>query len=89
MIAQETASALAQRFASAQGDESALAAFRAEHPGLRFYACSEDDIPPRLSPWVSVDGVGVYLIDASEHCVSLSRDPEHACGLVFALESEE
>jgi hypothetical protein len=33
---------------------------------------------------VEVDGVEVYLIDGSEHCLSLSRDPETACGLVFA-----
>lgn len=89
MIAEELATGLARRFASGGGDEAALSSFRQEHPNLRFYACSEDDIPARLSPWVSVDGVAVYLIDAGEHCVSLSRDPEHACGLVFALEVEE
>ncbi|MCB1887745.1 MAG: hypothetical protein KDH20_09065 [Rhodocyclaceae bacterium] len=89
MIAAELAGDLARRFASGSDETAALSAFRQEHPELRFYACSEDDIPPRLSPWLSVDGVGVYLIDASEHCMSLTRDPEHACGLVFALEAEE
>ncbi len=89
MIAQETASDLARRFAASGDETTALASFRSEHPELRFYACSEDDIPARLSPWLSVAGVGVYLIDASEHCVSLTCDPEHACGLVFALEAEE
>lgn len=75
---------LANRFAASPSDEVALAAFKAEYPGLRFFACTEDDVPPRLSPWLAVDGVEVYLMDATEHCVRLSRDPESACGLVFA-----
>jgi len=89
MIGELTATELARRFAAAGGAETQLAEFRREFPALRFYACSEDDIPPRLPPWLSVAGVGVYLIDASEHCVSLTRDPEGACGIVFALEAEE
>ncbi len=89
MIGELTASELARRFAASGATEGQLAQFRREFPALRFYACSEDDIPPRLSPWVSVDGVGVYLIDASEHCVSLTRDPEGARGIVFAIEAEE
>lgn len=84
MIAQADAQGLARRFAASASDDAALANFKAEHPGLRFFACSEDDIPARLSPWVSADGVEVYLMDATEHCVRLSKDPETACGLVFA-----
>ncbi|MBL8437084.1 MAG: hypothetical protein JNM61_02695 [Zoogloeaceae bacterium] len=84
MIAESVALDLARRFAASPSDEAALATFRAEHPGLRFLACSEDDIPARLSPWLTAEGVELYLMDATEHCVRLSRDPENACGLVFA-----
>lgn len=84
MIPQTQAQDLARRFAASASDDGALASFKAEHPGLRFFACSEDDIPARLSPWTSADGVEVYLMDATEHCVRLSKDPESACGLVFA-----
>ncbi|MCB1916274.1 MAG: hypothetical protein KDG52_11235 [Rhodocyclaceae bacterium] len=87
MIAIDLARALARRFAGAADGPSCLAAFRAEYPLLRFYGCSEDDIPPRLSPWVAVEGVAVYLVDASAHCLSLTGDPESACGLVFAIEA--
>ena len=87
MIDAAQAELLARRFAAAGGIETQLQLFRDENPGMRFVACSEDDIPPRLQPWVAVDGVAVYLMDATEHCVRLSQDPERACGLVFALEA--
>jgi hypothetical protein len=82
--APEIARDMAQRFAGAPSDDDMLRSFKGEYPSLRFVACTEDDVPARLSPWVEVDGVEVYLIDGSEHCLSLSRDPETACGLVFA-----
>lgn len=84
IISEPEARRLAERFAASGSDEAALAAFKAEHPSLRFFACSEDDIPARLPPWLAAAGVEVYLMDATEHCVRLSRDPESACGLVFA-----
>lgn len=86
MIDVESAQRMARRIAA--GGEATLAEFRAEHPELRFYACSEDEVPPRLAPWAAADGVEVFLIDATEHCVRLSREPENACGLVFALGAE-
>lgn len=89
MIAAQLAETLARRFVEAGGGDLPLARFREEHPDLRFFACSEDDIPARLNPWVSVAGAAVYLMDATDHCVRLSRDPEQACGLVFALEAGE
>ena len=89
MISPDEAVALAQRFTTAGADEAALAALRAEHPDLRFATCSEDDVPPRLQAWTSAPGVQIYLLDATEHCMRLSRDPETACGIVFALEVEE
>lgn len=89
MIERDEAQALARRFAAEGSDEAVLARIRAAHPGLRFYACSEDDVPPRLPPWLTEGRIAVYLMDASEHCVRLSRDPEHACGLVFAVVAED
>jgi len=80
---------LAQRFVASTDDAAAMASFKAEYPSLRFFACSEDDIPARLSPWLAADGVELYLMDATEHCVRLSKDPESACGLVFARLVEE
>jgi len=89
VIAESTALDLARRFVASPSEDVALASFKAEYPGLRFFACSEDDIPARLPPWLAADGVELYLMDATEHCVRLSRDPESACGLVFARLVEE
>jgi uncharacterized protein DUF6129 len=89
VIAESTALDLARRFVASPSEDVALASFKAEYPGLRFFACSEDDIPARLPPWLTADGVELYLMDATEHCVRLSRDPESACGLVFARLVEE
>ncbi|MCB1907633.1 MAG: hypothetical protein KDH15_09710 [Rhodocyclaceae bacterium] len=89
MITADAARDLARRFAAGNAEDSRLSEFRSEYPALRFYACSEDDIPPRLSPWVAADGVAVYLVDAGQHCLSLTRDPQHACGLVFAVDAGE
>ena len=80
---------LARRFVETTDDGAAMASFKAEYPGLRFFACTEDDIPARLSPWLAAEGVELYLMDATEHCVRLSKDPESACGLVFARLIEE
>ena len=89
MIAETTALDLARRFLASPSEDAALASFKREYPGLRFFACSEDDIPARLSPWLAAEGVELYLMDATEHCVRLSKDPESACGLVFARLVEE
>ena len=89
MIAESTALDLAKRFLASPSEDAALASFKSEYPGLRFFACSEDDIPARLSPWLAAEGVELYLMDATEHCVRLSKDPESACGLVFARLVEE
>lgn len=84
MLEPEVARDMAQRFATAASDDDMLRSFKGEYPHLRFVACTEDDVPARLAPWIEVEGVEVYLIQGGEHCLSLSRDPESACGLVFA-----
>jgi len=79
-------------------DDSALAnAMRALFPGLRFSCCADDDIPARSKPVAEVgeaaDGEAplfrLYLIDASEHCLRLTNDPELACGVVLARCDED
>ena len=84
-------------------DDSSLAsAMRALFPGLRFTCCADDDIPARSKPVAEVgeaaggeaaDGEAplfrLYLIDASEHCLRLTNDPELACGVVLARCDED
>jgi hypothetical protein len=61
---------------------------RAEFDGLRVVVCSDDDVPPRLSPAYGNARCNLYYLDAGEHCVKLSRDAEAASGIVVALLGE-
>lgn len=79
-------------------DDSKLAsAMRALFPGLRFTCCADDDIPARSKPVAEVGKAAggeaplfrLYLIDASEHCLRLTNDPELACGVVLARCDED
>ena len=58
---------------------------RSTFPGVHFTVCSDDDIPPRLSPAAGNDFCKVYYVASSEHCLSLTSDAEAATGLVVAL----
>ncbi|OHC65351.1 MAG: hypothetical protein A3H93_00475 [Rhodocyclales bacterium RIFCSPLOWO2_02_FULL_63_24] len=61
---------------------------RAEFDGLRVVVCSDDDVPPRLSPAFGNARCNLYYLDAGEHCVKLTGDAEAASGLVVALLGE-
>ena len=63
---------------------AAPAALRQQWPALRFVACSDDDVPPRLKPAASGEGWALYYIAGGEHCLALTSDPQTAIGLVLA-----
>ena len=58
---------------------------RLAHPGVHFSVCSDDDIPPRLSPAAGNRLFRLYYVASGEHCLSLTTDAEAATGLVVAL----
>ncbi|PKO55571.1 MAG: hypothetical protein CVU19_15315 [Betaproteobacteria bacterium HGW-Betaproteobacteria-13] len=64
--------------------DACVSVLRKEWPGLRFVACSEDDIPARLSPAFEADGFNLYLVGGGEHCLALSQDADSAIGIVVA-----
>jgi hypothetical protein len=43
----------------------------------------EDDIP-NYEPMLECDGFNMYLVDGREHCLCLTRNYEHASGIVIA-----
>jgi hypothetical protein len=88
-ITPELARELAARVKTHDGSAEMLTVMRLEHPGLRFAVCSEEDIPARMPTWLEHDGVSMYLLDATEHCVSLTTNEDRACGLVFTINSDE
>jgi hypothetical protein len=64
-------------------DEATVQALRAAWPGMHFSYCMDDDICG-VAPVRELRGVNLYLVDAREHCLSLTSDPDVATGLVLA-----
>lgn len=58
---------------------------RTAFPGVHFSVCSDDDMPPRLSPAAGNTFCRLYYVDSGGHCLRLTTDPEAATGLVVAL----
>jgi hypothetical protein len=90
MIVPETLEHIASATASL-GDlnEQSIASLKQTWPDLRFTYCNDDDMPARLSPIVKREGFNLYLINGSEHCLSLTDDPLQAIGVVVAGVDEE
>ncbi len=90
MIAHETLEQIAYT-ASSQGklNDVLLATLKDGWPNLRFTLCNDDDMPARMKPALSGDQFNLYLVGGSEHCLSLTNDPQHAIGVVLAQVGEE
>ena len=56
---------------------------------LRIVVCSDDDVPPRVSPVFGNARCNLYYLDASEHCVTLTGDAGAASGLVVGRRTED
>lgn len=89
MIAPETLTALADAVGGRPLDEAVLADLRGRFPGLRLTLCGDDDVPARLAPALARPGFNLYLVNGSEHCLSLTNDPEVAIGVVLAWTGDE
>lgn len=62
---------------------------RATFPGVHVTVCSEDDVPPRLTPAAENKYCYLYYVDASEHCLKLTADAESATGVAVAIRSDD
>ena len=83
MITPEQLHSIAGKVAEQPLDESAIAAIRSEFPGIHFTYCMEDDIPNH-EPLLEFESFNLYLVDGREHCLCLTRNFEHASGVVIA-----
>lgn len=89
MIVPETLDRIASAVAALGGpNEQAQATLKQAWPELRFTFCSDDDMPARLSPALQREGFNLYLVGGGEHCLSLTKDPEQAIGVVLASVDE-
>ncbi|MDP2805981.1 MAG: DUF6129 family protein [Gallionellaceae bacterium] len=70
-------------------NDAALAELKQTWPELRFTFCNDDDMPARLSPALQREKFNLYLVNGSEHCLSLTDDPLQAIGVVLAEVDEE
>lgn len=89
MVVPETLENIANAAASlGELNEHALATLKQTWPDLRFTFCNDDDMPARLPPILQRTGFNLYLINGSEHCLSLTDDPLQAIGVVVASVDE-
>lgn len=70
--------------------DARVAALRQRFPDLHFSECSEDDVSPRFSAALGVDGYELYLISgASGHCLEITNDAAYATGILVATKVDE
>lgn len=92
MIAAGVAEQVAAAFTAlpSRSDEAAIERdLRMAFPELRIVVCSDEQIPPRLTPALQSDGCALYYLDAGEHCVKLTDNREVACGIVVGLVDDD
>ncbi len=83
MIKPEQLNAIASRIGEQVLNENVVSALRGEYPEIHFTYCMEDDIPNH-EPLMECRGFNLYLVDGREHCLCLTRNYEHASGIVIA-----
>lgn len=74
---------IAEKVAEQPLNEAVISTIRGEFPGIHFTYCMEDDIPNH-QPILEGKGFNLYLVDGREHCLCLTRNFEHASGIVIA-----
>lgn len=70
-------------------NEESLVTLKQTWPDLRFTLCNDDDMPARLPAALKRERFNLYLVNGSEHCLSLTDDPLHAIGVVLAEVDED
>jgi len=64
--------------------DDSVAALRDAFPALHFTHCLDDDIGAGIEPAREAEGFNLYLVDGRSHCMTFTRDPDAATGLVLA-----
>jgi hypothetical protein len=74
-----------QLIAAAQAGASPLIELRKRFPHLAWTRCDASDVSE--TPFRSLAGFDLHLIDGADHCLQLTSDPERATGIVLAARS--
>ncbi|WP_347988546.1 DUF6129 family protein [Methylomonas sp. AM2-LC] len=83
MINPELLESIALKISELPLSETLISTVRSEYPGIHFTYCMEDDIAEH-EPLLKYPGFNLYLVDGREHCLCLTRNYEHATGVVIA-----
>jgi len=83
MISPEQLQRIAAAIRSQNLNETMVASLRSEYPGIHFTYCMDDDIPNH-EPMLEDPSFNLYLVDGREHCLCLTRNYDHASGIVIA-----
>lgn len=83
MIAPERLEQIAEIVRRAGLNEQTLAALRETFADLHFTDCMDDDVGSATA-YREGAGFNLYLVDGREHCLHLTRTPEHATGVLLA-----
>lgn len=88
MISPEQLQHIASTIGTQVLSEDAITRLRSEYPGIHFTYCMDDDLPNN-TPMLEGDGFNLYLVDSRDHCLCLTRNYEHASGIVIAEVTSE
>ena len=90
MIADALIDNVAAEVAERGANEQTVMALRAQWPDVHFTYCMDDDVVGN-EPVRRMHGFNLYLVDAHEHCLTLTDNKGMATGLVVAekLEGED
>jgi hypothetical protein len=83
MIDPELLQTIAAKINELPLSETLIGTIRSEYPGIHFTYCMDDDIPNH-EPLLEYPKFNIYLVDGREHCLCLTRNYEHATGIVIA-----
>jgi hypothetical protein len=67
--------------AAPDADLSAVADFRQRFPGVSYTRCDPSDVDGE-KPYKEFTRFNLYLVSAVNHCVTMTRDPAVATGII-------
>jgi Family of unknown function (DUF6129) len=83
MVTDQQLNAVSHRISAAYLDDALITQLRTEFTPLHFTYCSDDDVCGP-TPVIETPKFNLYLIDAREHCLTLTNNYETATGIVVA-----
>ena len=78
----EDLGAIGEMLAAAPADGQVFSALRQRFPAIVFTRCDASDVVE--TPFGTFGAYDIHLMDAKDHCVTITSDPAQATGIVLA-----